>query len=132
MSSEVKKRSAATIAMPVYVLWPWPGFVLGNVHVLPGLPSEMKAMFDAIADRFRGRPIATWRRKYETTEGQIVGVLEEATRRHPAVTVGSYPRFRDGRPEVDVVLKSADKDALAEVTDWIESALDERIRAKPG
>ena len=104
-----------------------PGFVLENVHVLPGLPSEMEAMFDSIAEHFRGRPIATWRRKYETTEGQIVGVLEEATRRHPAVTVGSYPRFREGVPEVDVVLKSADEGALAEATRWIEAALDDRV-----
>jgi nicotinamide-nucleotide amidase len=101
-----------------------PGFALENVHVLPGLPSEMKAMFDSICERFRGRPIGTWRRKYDTTEGQIVGVLEEATRRHPGVTVGSYPRFRDGRPEVDVVLKSADQRALAEATTWIETALE--------
>ena len=32
-----------------------PGFVLGNVHVLPGLPREMEAMFETLADRFRGR-----------------------------------------------------------------------------
>ena len=27
----------------------------GNVHVLPGLPREMEAMFETLADRFRGR-----------------------------------------------------------------------------
>ena len=49
-----------------------PGFVLGNVYVFPGLPSEMKAMFDEIAARFRGRPVAAWRCRYRTGEGQIV------------------------------------------------------------
>ena len=40
-----------------------PGFVIENVWVLPGLPSEMEAMFDAYADQFRGeQPIASWRR----------------------------------------------------------------------
>lgn len=34
-----------------------PGFVLGNVWVLPGLPSEMEAMFEMLAERFRGEPI---------------------------------------------------------------------------
>jgi molybdenum cofactor synthesis domain-containing protein len=100
-----------------------PGFTLGNVHVLPGLPSEMQAMFDLIADRFRGRPIEAWRRRYRTTEGRIVGVLEEATRRHPGVMVGSYPRFGENGPEVDVVLKSADLEALDEATTWVETAL---------
>jgi len=105
-----------------------PGFVLGNVHVLPGLPREMEAMFDSIALGFQGRPIGTWRRRYRTGEGQIVGVLEEATRRHPAVTVGSYPSFLADGPEVEVVLKSSDEDALVEAAAWVESALGE-IRA---
>jgi nicotinamide-nucleotide amidase len=101
-----------------------PGFVVGNVYVLPGLPSEMQAMFDAIADRFAGgAPIASWRRRYRTTEGQIVAVLEEATGRFGAVSVGSYPRFTADGPEVDVVLKSSDEAALAEAIAWVEGTL---------
>jgi molybdenum cofactor synthesis domain-containing protein len=102
-----------------------PGFVIGNVHVLPGLPSEMKAMFETLASRFQGRPIGDWRRRYPTGEGQIVVVLEEATRRHPAVTVGSYPFFLETGPEVEVVLKSADADALGVAVAWVEAALEE-------
>jgi nicotinamide-nucleotide amidase len=104
-----------------------PGFVVGNVHVLPGLPREMEAMFETLADRFRGSPIGAWRRRYRTGEGQIVGVLEEATRRHPAVTVGSYPRFLEDGPEVEVVLKSSDEDALSEASAWLEAALADRV-----
>jgi molybdenum cofactor synthesis domain-containing protein len=101
-----------------------PGFVIGNVHVFPGLPAEMEEMFDAIADRFRGDPIGAWRRAYRTGEGQIVSILEEATRRHPRVSVGSYPRFHADGPETEVVLKSADPDALAEATAWLEAELE--------
>ena len=104
-----------------------PGFVIGNVYVLPGLPSEMKAMFETVADGFRGRPIGSWRRRYRTGEGQIVAVLEEATRLHPAVTVGSYPRFLEDGPEVEVVLKSSDEDALGEASAWVEAALADTI-----
>lgn len=100
-----------------------PGFQLGNVWVLPGLPSEMEAMFDSVAQAFEGSPIGSWRRSYRTGEGQIVQVLEEATRRYPSVTVGSYPRFLDDGPEVDVVLKSSDPGALAAATAWVEAAL---------
>jgi molybdopterin-biosynthesis enzyme MoeA-like protein len=105
-----------------------PGFVLGNVHVLPGLPREMEAMFEVLSGRFQGAPIGAWRRRYATGEGQIVAVLEEATRRHPAVTVGSYPSFLDTGPEVEVVLKSSDAVALDEAAAWLEAALAERIR----
>ena len=113
-------RGAEPLANP---LGGAPGFALENVYVLPGLPSEMEAMFDAISDRFRGPPIATWRRTYRTGEGQIVAVLEEATQRHPAVAVGSYPRFLTDGPEVEVVLKSSDEAALAEAAAWAEAAL---------
>jgi len=102
-----------------------PGFALGNVYVFPGLPSEMEAMFDAIAERFRGTPVAAWRRRYRTTEGEIVAVLEEATRLHTGVAVGSYPRFSDADgPTVEVVLKSSDEAALADARAWLETALD--------
>lgn len=104
-----------------------PGFILENVHVVPGLPREMEAMFDSIADRFQGRPIASWRRRYRTGEGQIVAVLEEAVRLHPSVTVGSYPRFLADGPEVEVVLKSADDEALARATEWVEGALAQEL-----
>jgi nicotinamide-nucleotide amidase len=102
-----------------------PGFVIENVFVFPGLPREMEAMFDSVADRFRGQAIATWRRSYRTGEGQIVAVLEEATRRHPGVRVGSYPRFLPDGPEVEVVLKSSDGEALTQARSWLENALEE-------
>jgi molybdenum cofactor synthesis domain-containing protein len=108
-----------------------PGFILENVFVFPGLPREMEAMFDSVAGRFRGRPIGSWRRSYRTGAGQIVAVMEEATRRHPAVTIGSYPRFLADGPEVDVVLKSSDERALAEATAWVQAALADRPRTSP-
>ena len=67
--------------------------------------------------------MAAWRCRYRTGEGQIVGVLEEATRLHPAVDVGSYPRFLEDGPEVEVVLKSTDEAALADAARWLEEAL---------
>jgi molybdenum cofactor synthesis domain-containing protein len=117
-------RGAAALENP---LGGAPGFVVANVYILPGLPSEMMAMFETLADRFRGEPICAWRRRYPTGEGQIVTVLEEATSRHPAVMIGSYPTFLDTGPEVEVVLKSADADALGEAAAWLEAALDRRM-----
>jgi len=101
-----------------------PGFVLANVYVLPGLPSEMEAMFDSFADELRReRPIGSWRRTYRTTESRIVAVLEETCERHPAVLVGSYPSFRTEGSEVEVVVKSNDPDALEAAAAWLEAQL---------
>jgi nicotinamide-nucleotide amidase len=106
-----------------------PGFAIGNVFVLPGLPAEMEAMFETLADELRsGEPIQTWRRRYRTTESRIVGVLEAMGERHPGVLVGSYPSFDERGGEVEVVVKSSDAAALAAAAAWIESALDEATR----
>lgn len=100
-----------------------PGFALRNVWVFPGLPREMEAMFETVADEFRGEPIATWRRTYRTTEGRIVGVLEQAVARHPEVLVGSYPSFHPHGSEVEVVLKSRDAGAVEAARAFLEEAL---------
>ena len=106
-----------------------PGFVIGNVYVLPGLPAEMEAMFETLLDELRsGEPIDSWRRTYRTTESRIAAVLEAMSERHPAVLVGSYPSFPDGGSEVEVVVKSADPDALAAAAAWLEAALEDATR----
>ena len=108
-----------------------PGFRLENVWVLPGLPSEMEAMFDAYADQLRGEvPISAWRRAYRTRESDIVQLLTGATVRWPRVTIGSYPRFLPDGPEVEVVLKSADSNALAAAVAWLEPQLDDVVRTR--
>jgi len=100
-----------------------PGFVIGNVWVLPGLPSEMEAMFDRYAAELRaGRPIGSWRRRYATRESTITPALVAVTDRFADVLVGSYPSF-DPAPEVEVVLKSADPGRLEEAAAFLEERL---------
>jgi molybdenum cofactor synthesis domain-containing protein len=101
-----------------------PGFVIENVYVFPGLPAEMRAMFDSVADEFAGSaPIGSWRRTYGVRESEIVGILVDAGERWPGLLVGSYPSFGKGGPEVEVVLKSQDEALLSRAVDWVASAL---------
>jgi molybdenum cofactor synthesis domain-containing protein len=102
-----------------------PGFKVENAWVLPGLPSEMEAMFDRYAGELHGdRPIVSWRRRRRTRESTITPALVEATRRWPDVQVGSYPSFDASGAEVEVVLKSSDPDLLEEAGAWLEAELD--------
>jgi nicotinamide-nucleotide amidase len=104
-----------------------PGFALENVYVLPGLPSEMEAMFDEIADELQtGSPIGAWRRTYRTRESIIAPALVEVGERWPSVLVGSYPMFGDDGPTVEVVVKSSDEDALRAASEWLAAALEQR------
>ena len=106
-----------------------PGFVVANVFVLPGLPSEMKAMFATVTDELQTeQPITSWRRVYETTEAKIVGVLEAMGDRYPGVLVGSYPKFHPEGATVEVVVKSSDPAALEAAVAWIEQALEEATK----
>ncbi len=102
-----------------------PGFLIGNVWVLPGLPAEMRAMFDRYAEELSsGSTIGSWRRRYRTRESLISPALAVATGRWPAVLVGSYPSFGDAGPEVEVVLKSADPDALEAARAFLEEEIE--------
>jgi molybdopterin-biosynthesis enzyme MoeA-like protein len=104
-----------------------PGFAIENVYVLPGLPSEMEAMFDEIAGELQtGSPIGAWRRTYRTRESIIAPALVEVGERWPGVLVGSYPMFGDDGPTVEVVVKSSDEDALRAASEWLAAALEER------
>jgi len=102
-----------------------PGFLIENVYVLPGLPSEMEAMFESIEEEFRrGSPIQAWHRVYRTYESVIAVTLSETVERWPGVLVGSYPSFSTEGSTVEIVLKSSDADALAAASAWLASALE--------
>jgi molybdenum cofactor synthesis domain-containing protein len=104
-----------------------PGFAIENVYVMPGLPAEMEAMFDAVEEEFRrGDPIGSWRQTYRTRESAIAPLLAEAGERWPGVVIGSYPMFPLDGPQVEVVVKSSDANALSEASAWLASAIEER------
>jgi molybdenum cofactor synthesis domain-containing protein len=110
-----------------------PGFAFDNVYVMPGLPAEMEAMFDAVEEEFRrGGPIAAWRRTYRTGESVIAPVLVEFGERWPEIPVGSYPSFSAEGPRVELVAKSTDTGALAEATAWLDDAVQRSNRADDG
>jgi len=101
-----------------------PGFAIENVYVFPGLPVEMKAMFESIEGELAaGPPIDSWRRTYRVRESEIVDVLASAGERFPGLLVGSYPTFSDSGPQVEVVLKSSDAEQLAAAAEYVAASL---------
>jgi molybdenum cofactor synthesis domain-containing protein len=103
-----------------------PAFVLEDVYVLPGVPAEMRACFERIAARFGGAPILQRRLRYAAVESDLVATLQAFGERFPAVALGSYPSFEDGRREVELVLKSRDESLLAEAATWLAAAVESR------
>jgi molybdenum cofactor synthesis domain-containing protein len=67
-----------------------PGCVLGSVYVLPGVPDEMKAMFEAVRGEFEGTVLHVDSVTVDEPESTLVERFEELRDRFD-VTVGSYP-----------------------------------------
>ena len=102
-----------------------PGFTIGNVHVMAGVPRIMQAMFATLVQTLPGGvPVASRAvHAMGLLEGAIAEGLGAIQARYPALDLGSYPFYRASGNGVALVAKGTDLDALdrciAEVTDLI-------------
>ena len=85
---------------------------VGTVHIFPGVPGLLRLKFDAVAHHFAGEPVRS--RKVTTTraEASIAGPLRALQDRFPAVSIGSYPQFKERPWTVTVTLDSRALDDL--------------------
>ena len=97
-----------------------PGCVLENVYVLPGIPGEMKAMFESVAEEFDGETVSETLYTVEP-ESNIVPALRDA-RDQFGVSVGCYPD-RDQRFN-RLKLTGTDPDAVAAAAAWLREEID--------
>lgn len=74
-----------------------PGFQLGNVYVMAGVPMVMRAMLEAIEPGLpRGLPVASVAVEAAIPEGAIAPGLAALQKDHKDVAIGSYPFYREG------------------------------------
>lgn len=92
-----------------------PGFWIGNVIVMAGVPTIMQAMLDVAAPQLKtGRVMLSETVLANAKEGDVGGPLAEIARAHPDVSIGSYPFIgEDGRPNTNLVVRARDADRLA-------------------
>jgi molybdenum cofactor synthesis domain-containing protein len=87
-----------------------PGFRIGNVHVMAGVPVIMRAMLESIAPTLKGgRKVHSVTVKSRVGEGNIGGPLAALQEQFPDVKMGSYPRMGDGTVMTELVLRSSDE-----------------------
>jgi molybdenum cofactor synthesis domain-containing protein len=91
-----------------------PGFTIGNVHVLAGVPRIMQAMFESLAQTLQGGPPVASRTVHAdgVMEGRIAEGLALIQSRWPSLDVGSYPYYRMGGGGVALVAKGVDANAV--------------------
>ena len=101
-----------------------PGFMLGNVITMAGVPSIMQAMLEAVTPRLRtGRKMLSHIIDLNHPEGAIAEIFRLHQERYPDVPMGSYPSQRDGRPVTQLVLRSTDDLRLDEAAKGLREKL---------
>jgi len=91
------------------------------IYVLPGVPEEMKAMFESVADEFEGQ--LRERAFVETSEPEsaLIDRFQALQDRFDGVTVGSYP----GQERVRVKLEGEDPQAVSNAAEWLEARIEQ-------
>lgn len=101
-----------------------PGFSVGNVYVLAGIPAVMRAMLGTLASKLTGgkimqsRSIAAY-----LAESAIAHALGRIQEEHADTEIGSYPFFREGRYGTTLVVRGTNEDSLRIATDKIKAMI---------
>lgn len=110
-------EGATLIANPVSAA---PGFQIGNVFVMAGVPKIMNAMMDDVAPRLsRGVPMQTRSIEFLGGEGDAARPLGEIQKQFPSVVIGSYPFQTPEGFGTNLVLRSRDSAVLDEARDAV-------------
>ena len=92
-----------------------PGFRIGNVHVMAGVPVIMRAMLEALVPTLEGgKKVLSVTVKAAVGEGTVGGPLGALQEQYPDVKMGSYPQMGHDRVMTELVLRSTDAARLEE------------------
>ena len=99
-----------------------PGFRIGNVHVMAGIPRIMQAMFDGVKGSLKGgrRMLAQTIDVY-MGEGAIAAGLTEIQNARPMIEIGSYPFQRQGVFGTAIVARGTEAAAVGEAIDAVRT-----------
>jgi molybdopterin-biosynthesis enzyme MoeA-like protein len=101
-----------------------PGFQIGNVFVLAGIPMIMRAMLEDVGPRLeKGRLVQTAAIAARVGEGRIAAALAQIQREHASVAIGSYPIFSEEGPLVHLVVRGRDGGEVERAAGATEDAL---------
>ncbi len=103
-----------------------PGFTLGNVHVMAGVPVIFQEMLAGLQTKLTGGPKRiAWSFRATVPEGDLAEALGGIDQKFPSVSIGSYPFFRGGLGTM-LVLRSIHTEDLAVAAGEIRALLDAR------
>jgi molybdenum cofactor synthesis domain-containing protein len=103
-----------------------PGFVIGNVHVMAGVPNIFQAMLDNVLPTLRtGAKMLSRTVKCPYGEGDIGAPLAAVQKAHPETVIGSYPKFDGTSFTTDLVIRAREESALDAAEAAVRAMLDD-------
>jgi molybdopterin-biosynthesis enzyme MoeA-like protein len=104
-----------------------PGFQIGNVFVLAGVPRIMQGMLEDVGPRLRtGRVVVSRTVRVEGTgESAMAEPLEVLAKAHPNLSLGSYPFFTADGFGSNLVVRGRDAEEVATAVEELVAAMSE-------
>lgn len=92
-----------------------PGFSIGNVHVMAGVPAIFEAMLAGLLPRLTGgAPLQSRTLQVLRGEGEIASAFGALAAEYPGLSMGSYPFNMGGQMGTNLVVRGQDPALLAE------------------
>lgn len=112
-------HGAALIDNPISAA---PGFSIGNVHVMAGVPAIFVAMLDAVLPELEaGSPMLSRELRFEVGEGRIAAPLRELAAAMPDLGIGSYPFHEGSIYGTNIVVRGTDSELIDQAIERLES-----------
>ena len=104
-----------------------PGFSLGNVYVLAGVPSIFREMVAVLLPRLEhGSPLVVREVRFEFGEGRLAGPLRVLADDYPDLVMGSYPFAEQGVHGTNIVVKGRDAARVDQALARLQAELSSR------
>lgn len=102
-----------------------PGFSIGNVHVMAGIPKVFQAMVSNIIKTLKkGTPTLSKTIKLSLAEGEIAYILEKLSSAFPELSIGSYPFVENDEFGVDIVVRGERSDLIDQFINNLEAKIE--------
>jgi molybdenum cofactor synthesis domain-containing protein len=114
-------QGARHIANPVSTA---PGFIIGNVYVMAGVPQVFQAMVDNVLPTLRtGAKVLSRAIPCPFGEGDIGMPLGAVQKVHPQTSIGSYPKYDGQRFSTEIVVRARDQEVLDAAAEAVQAMI---------
>lgn len=103
-----------------------PGFALGNVYVMAGIPEIMQSMFKSILPKLRkGSPVQSRQVSILAGESLVAEALSSLQRKYKHIEMGSYPFKHNNIHATSLVLRGDDENSLDNAFNELKKLIEE-------